>query len=282
MSLATRCPACGTVFRVVSDQLKVSEGWVRCGRCAEVFNAAQRLFDLEQDAAAGPLVAPPPRPLAEVHRLPLRDPGAAVARVGAALAPPSTLAQPEAQQVAPESVPVQAPAEAEEPSEQPAAAAAETPSEATSEIVPADRIDAAPAAEPAGPAPTPEFVRRADRAARWRQPARRGPLAALALLLRGTAGGTDRTALPRPPGGSLARHPAVAAGRLQRAGLPHRGTASHRQPACRQQRPGACAGQRIAPAVAGAAEQGADHRAHAGHRPGADRRPRPDAWRAAC
>jgi len=47
MSLATRCPSCGTVFRVVSDQLKVSEGWVRCGRCTEVFNAAQRLFELE-------------------------------------------------------------------------------------------------------------------------------------------------------------------------------------------------------------------------------------------
>ena len=38
--LATRCSACGTVFRVVPDQLRVSEGWVRCGRCAEVFNAS--------------------------------------------------------------------------------------------------------------------------------------------------------------------------------------------------------------------------------------------------
>ena len=33
MSLATRCTSCGTAFRVVQDQLKVSEGWVRCGRC---------------------------------------------------------------------------------------------------------------------------------------------------------------------------------------------------------------------------------------------------------
>jgi len=61
MSLATRCPACGTVFRVVRDQLKVSEGWVRCGRCSEVFNAGQRLFDLEQDRDA--LAALPPRTL---------------------------------------------------------------------------------------------------------------------------------------------------------------------------------------------------------------------------
>lgn len=43
--LATRCPACSTVFRVVPDQLRVSDGWVRCGRCAEVFNAGQALLD---------------------------------------------------------------------------------------------------------------------------------------------------------------------------------------------------------------------------------------------
>lgn len=55
MSLATRCTACGTVFRVVQDQLKVSEGWVRCGRCAEVFDAREQLFDLERES-------PPPWP----------------------------------------------------------------------------------------------------------------------------------------------------------------------------------------------------------------------------
>lgn len=49
MSLATRCTACGTAFRVVQDQLNVSEGWVRCGRCSEVFNALSGLFDLERE-----------------------------------------------------------------------------------------------------------------------------------------------------------------------------------------------------------------------------------------
>jgi predicted Zn finger-like uncharacterized protein len=48
MSLATSCPACGTVFRVVQDQLKISEGWVRCGHCQEVFNALEGLFDLNR------------------------------------------------------------------------------------------------------------------------------------------------------------------------------------------------------------------------------------------
>ncbi|MEY4562024.1 MAG: hypothetical protein RLZZ618_1301 [Pseudomonadota bacterium] len=60
MSLATRCTACGTVFRVVQDQLKVSEGWVRCGRCDQVFNAIEGLFDLERDAP--PDWTPPPAP----------------------------------------------------------------------------------------------------------------------------------------------------------------------------------------------------------------------------
>lgn len=39
MHLTTRCPACGTFFKVVPDQLKISEGWVRCGHCQEVFDA---------------------------------------------------------------------------------------------------------------------------------------------------------------------------------------------------------------------------------------------------
>ena len=43
MSLITCCPACGTKFRVVADQLRISEGWVRCGRCQEVFDATQAL-----------------------------------------------------------------------------------------------------------------------------------------------------------------------------------------------------------------------------------------------
>ena len=43
MSLITRCPACGTMFNVVTDQLKVSQGWVRCGLCSDVFDASLNL-----------------------------------------------------------------------------------------------------------------------------------------------------------------------------------------------------------------------------------------------
>ena len=43
MSLVTSCPACYTRFKIVPDQLKVSEGWVRCGQCSEIFDASTRL-----------------------------------------------------------------------------------------------------------------------------------------------------------------------------------------------------------------------------------------------
>ncbi|MET0350851.1 MAG: zinc-ribbon and DUF3426 domain-containing protein [Rhizobacter sp.] len=79
MSLATRCTACGTVFRVVQDQLKVSEGWVRCGRCDQVFNAIEGLFDLERDAPPdwNPPPAPPQPPAATItsnYRAPVEQP----------------------------------------------------------------------------------------------------------------------------------------------------------------------------------------------------------------
>lgn len=58
MSLITRCPACRTMFKVVPDQLKISEGWVRCGKCEEIFDAAAHM----QEATALP--AEPPAPTA--------------------------------------------------------------------------------------------------------------------------------------------------------------------------------------------------------------------------
>lgn len=45
MGLITRCPACQTSFRVVPDQLRMSEGWARCGQCSEIFDAASSLQD---------------------------------------------------------------------------------------------------------------------------------------------------------------------------------------------------------------------------------------------
>lgn len=45
MSLITRCPACQTMFKVVPDQLRISEGWVRCGKCEEIFDASAHMQD---------------------------------------------------------------------------------------------------------------------------------------------------------------------------------------------------------------------------------------------
>lgn len=58
MSLKTRCPACDTVFKIVPDQLKVSSGWVRCGRCAEVFDAASHAV-ASDTASVWPQVSTP-------------------------------------------------------------------------------------------------------------------------------------------------------------------------------------------------------------------------------
>jgi predicted Zn finger-like uncharacterized protein len=184
MSLAARCPACGTVFRVVQDQLRVSEGWVRCGRCAEVFNAIENLVDLEADLPA------PARPRAPVAEDRPRVPA----------------------ERAPSGPPPAAPAPAEPP---PAVAAArvrhdETPAEAElaaeyadvdSTLLPEPLPEHSPEAavdveRPAAPPPPPPFVRRAERAARWRRPGIRAALAALAgvaaLLLLAQIGLTSR------------------------------------------------------------------------------------------
>ena len=57
MSLITRCPACATTFKVVPDQLRISDGWVRCGQCTEVFDATANLV---QEGDASPLATSGP------------------------------------------------------------------------------------------------------------------------------------------------------------------------------------------------------------------------------
>jgi predicted Zn finger-like uncharacterized protein len=51
MSSTTQCPACGTSFKVVVEQLKSTKGWVRCGQCQEVFDAQSHM---PEHAAAQP------------------------------------------------------------------------------------------------------------------------------------------------------------------------------------------------------------------------------------
>src|SRR5688572_18570901 len=44
MNLTTRCPSCGTAFRVQPAQLSARGGKVRCGKCAGVFDGVKALL----------------------------------------------------------------------------------------------------------------------------------------------------------------------------------------------------------------------------------------------
>ncbi|MBL8305923.1 MAG: zinc-ribbon and DUF3426 domain-containing protein [Rubrivivax sp.] len=188
--LATRCTACGTVFRVVPDQLRVSEGWVRCGRCSEVFNAAAALLDLEtglprpapEDYGSGRIPSPPPSPP------PARPAVPAYRDDDRLLEPPPAPPPPP---------PVPMPVMDDSASRFAASALAED-----SHPAPAD-----PHAEPEDkPLPAPSFVRQAERAARWRSRPVRALLWLLALL--GTAG-LGAQVLHEYRDLAAARHPAL-------------------------------------------------------------------------
>ncbi len=192
MSLATRCTECGTVFRVVQDQLKVSEGWVRCGRCSAVFNALENLCELDADAAE------PAR--GQFHEPAVqRTPAHALAGGGEqddlhddlhddAHEPTQpfldTVAPPQGHEFDPDSLPPMA-------DDGLPAAIVSFSSESLPDDEPSFR--APPVAPPpstaaaasAGPA-APQFVRAAERAAFWRRPGVRVGLAAAAVLLGAT------------------------------------------------------------------------------------------------
>jgi predicted Zn finger-like uncharacterized protein len=64
--MLSRCPACATVFRVDTVQIRAREGRVRCGRCHAVFDALDAMVDIAALRAAGqvatgsmPIDAPP-------------------------------------------------------------------------------------------------------------------------------------------------------------------------------------------------------------------------------
>lgn len=196
MSLATRCTACDTVFRVVQDQLKVSEGWVRCGRCQTVFNALEGLFDLEPEPAAL-------APAAVVSDEPAAAPAAIAEPV-----PPSVGNDPEP-------VATSRPADFDEtPASRVAArdrndfADAQFNSALLAEagIAGAEEEPETPLIEPLPAAePAPEFLRQAERDARWERPRTvraLGLLCAvllLALALQATFHFRDLLAAVAPP-----------------------------------------------------------------------------------
>ncbi|MDA8384593.1 MAG: DUF3426 domain-containing protein [Betaproteobacteria bacterium] len=81
MSTVTTCPHCRTVFRITLEQLSARQGDVRCGHCAQVFNAFDALvsqgapapqdrFEAQPHATHPPDATPAPRAGAEVPPAP--------------------------------------------------------------------------------------------------------------------------------------------------------------------------------------------------------------------
>ncbi len=97
MSFTTRCPACGTVFRVVADQLKISDGWVRCGHCSDVFDATIHLqawvpavrAPVPSEVAVSPTAAPDPAAIGAAEEAPASVPAPAPATLPAATPTPT-------------------------------------------------------------------------------------------------------------------------------------------------------------------------------------------------
>ncbi len=110
MALTTRCPQCGTSFKVVPDQLRVRNGLVRCGACATVFDGRACLLP----EAGAPPVAPPPAapsvPPAHANAAPVLTPPAAPVAAPAEIPPWED--EPHIPAVAPEPPPAPAPSPA--------------------------------------------------------------------------------------------------------------------------------------------------------------------------
>lgn len=204
MSLATRCSACGTLFRVVQDQLRVSEGWVRCGRCDTVFNAFDALVDLEAEAAAAGADAVNVGAKADAE---LDDTQAAHHAANHA---------PEARHEGPGFPPVDPGAALLEGLGEPPPESVEAPTVSALLQPPATSLSeigaVVPQAGDAKPLPaTPGFVRRADRNARWTSPAMRAALLGSALMLLAMLGlqvvfhFRDSVAARSPAAGDLLR-----------------------------------------------------------------------------
>jgi predicted Zn finger-like uncharacterized protein len=186
-ALITRCPACGTMFKVVPDQLKVSQGWVRCGHCTEVFDASAHLQSSSGDTPAQP--APDSGPVATGEPA-AHDESAASSSLLSQIddAPPSA---------EPDSMLLRAEAQdlVEDPRDRPFELRREDLSP-HSELTPSE-LEAAAPSPPLLEELT--FVRQAREQARWERPAVRGAfvllLAGLGLLLAAQVAVHDRDRL---------------------------------------------------------------------------------------
>ncbi|MGH8691413.1 MAG: DUF3426 domain-containing protein [Burkholderiales bacterium] len=91
MSLITRCPTCGTAFRVQRDQLAARSGAVRCGKCGNLFDGVSALVD----DSAERLLALDPSPQLGLFDPSRRQPPGHRAAVGDQGPPPAFLTEQE-------------------------------------------------------------------------------------------------------------------------------------------------------------------------------------------
>lgn len=178
MSLATRCTACGTIFRVVQDQLKVSEGWVRCGRCSDVFNAMDGLFDLDRDSPpewAGVAEDADDAAMPDHSEQPMLSGNSAEVAYENLF---SSRSDPDTH--APTAKPVNARDRNEFADAQ---FNTDMLLDASAPDSGAAAVEASTLANPPTNAPAPDFVTRAERAHRWQSPRTRWGLSAAAVLL---------------------------------------------------------------------------------------------------
>jgi predicted Zn finger-like uncharacterized protein len=85
----TICPKCALTLLVTAEDLRVAQGYVRCGRCSSVFNALARLTE-ERQELGGPPESAPAQPSVEESPAPTPPPPASArARARASDAAPS-------------------------------------------------------------------------------------------------------------------------------------------------------------------------------------------------
>ena len=100
--MITRCPSCGTRFRVRSEQLAARAGQVRCGKCGRIFDALEYLIE---EAARAPKSGPAPAAMpsaetAEARVAPGADTPAPASEAGASAAEIPELPQPQSTEAA--------------------------------------------------------------------------------------------------------------------------------------------------------------------------------------
>lgn len=163
--MLTRCPSCGTTFRLRAAQLGQADGRVRCGKCKFAFSALENRIDVdspdEPSIAAVPDETFPALPAAAAHFSALGHRKRFVAQAEAAFAEAEPASEAEASSpggeqtsvvpqtpAVPTDTPQAAPAETVElPDEHPATGALAEPSTAPTTELPAEPVVATPADE---------------------------------------------------------------------------------------------------------------------------------------